>query len=153
MLESFPRWPYCSLPRTVVILSCPPIICYMEDSSIFISWLTHRYWFLPRLLFTATACFIFFVTGSNWYCNIRDYHNLDLPAILNYNTSFFVDSRTDNERFHHHKTSTTVLEKQRKPGTNYFDSIAEFEHSGKMQMFTKQISLHWISKAHYVLLF
>ena len=28
-----------------------PIICYKKDSSIFISWLTHCYWFLPYLLF------------------------------------------------------------------------------------------------------
>ena len=65
-----------------------PIICYKKDSSIFISWLTHCYWFLPYLLFNAMACFFYHHSMFNRYHSIRDYHNLVLPAILNYDTSF-----------------------------------------------------------------
>ena len=51
------------------------------------------------------------------------------------------------------KTSTIALQKQRKSGTNYFDSIAQFKYSGKNVDVYKTNSLHRISKAHYVLLF
>ena len=68
--ENFPSWTYCSLPKTAVSLTWSPIFCYMEDSSIFISWLTCCYWFLPCLLFYCHGIFIFFVTHNSRYRNM-----------------------------------------------------------------------------------
>ena len=97
--ETFPSWTYYSLPRTVVSLSWFPIICYMRHSSI-IRWLTHRYRLLPSLLFYHRSIYFNRHDMFNRYRSIRDYRNLALPAILNYDTSFlWILARSHGLRF------------------------------------------------------
>ena len=50
------------------------------------------------------------------------------------------------------KTSTIVLQKQRKSGANYFDSIAQFKYSGKIANVYKTNFFTSKFKAHDVLL-
>ena len=79
--ESFPSWNYCSPPKTVVSLRWSPVICYMNDTSIFIS--------TADLIFAGPPFLPpWHIFTANRYRSIRDYRNLVLLVILNYDTSF-----------------------------------------------------------------
>ena len=51
------------------------------------------------------------------------------------------------------KTSTIGFQNKRNLELIILIRLRNLNMAGKMQMFTKQISLSWISKAHYILLF
>ena len=51
------------------------------------------------------------------------------------------------------KTSTIGFQKKRNLELIILIRLRNLNMAGKMQMFTKQISLRWISKTHYILLF